>query len=239
MLIFNCSKDAARLLADPPQQPIARPAADTPVPEDALHWHLSAVAINGIPCVLAMEARSRYCMVFTDVPEGGWRYLFEEFHQRWFNQMIEMALHGGFLSETEIPPMLERLHQAHGEFCFVQRHDNSVNTHLNHALDSFCYWCEDLGDLPFGHGQCSAFDEHVNDTLRKTRVHKDYFVPIEEMSHYWLTTWLGVSDQTARSYIRASYRERMQQRFADAPGLNIPATEATSAAPPPANKTRH
>ena len=210
MLIFNCSRAFAGFIepkAKAGTSPVVVPPPSADLASDAellrdhsgervahiQQWVVHLVRVRRQPCVIAMEAQTRYAMLFTGLRKGDVAGFINRLVERLANEMAFAAGDTGMASDLEVL-MAEFLAQ-HGEFRFFQRPERSVQAHLNDVAWQLKEQVTTADDLPQGHEQCAVFDAFANRLLRSTRDKKDYFVPAEEMLVDWLSRYGGLTLQ--------------------------------------------
>lgn len=210
MLIFNCSKAFAEfiepknkggkppLVQVPPSLNLADDAEllqgnDGQRPAHIQQWVVHLVRIHRKPCVLVMEEKTRYAMVFTGLKKGDVASFISQLVERLANEMAFAAGALGLLVDFEAT--MAQLLARHRDFRFFLRMDRSVQAHLKDVAWHLEDRVVELGYLPEGHEECAVIDTWINETLRSIKGQKDYFVPVEEMVFDWLTTYAGLTAQ--------------------------------------------
>lgn len=158
---------------------------DTPPATHSLQqWYAHQVMISGEPCVILMEAKSRYALVMCGMTDEEFGLFPEIFRERlWQNVMaicpVEM--------DDDIALLSNLVLDAADEQAYLPGFDRSVMGHITQVVDHLRYMVEEEGyPLPSNDRDAILFGLHVNEDLRKTRLHKDYFVPIREFSKFWM-----------------------------------------------------
>lgn len=227
MLIFNCSRAFAEfiepkskigqvsLVQVPPSSNLSDDVEllrdkDGKQSVNVLQWVAHLIRIRRKPCILVMDAATRYAMVFTGLKKGDAAGFINQLIERLANEMVFAADDLGAMLDFDAT-MTQFLAQ-HRDFRFFLRMDRSVQAHLKEVA----WYLEDrvveTGYLPDGHEECALVDERVNQIIRSTKGRRDYFVPEEEMLAYWLTSYAGLTTQgeiKLREQIRES-RKRVE-----------------------------
>lgn len=232
MLIFNCSKAFAEFIEPKPkdgapslvQAPLSPNLADDAEllrnragqkPEHLQQWVVHLVRIRRKACIFAMEANTRYAMVFTGLKKGDLKGFINQLIERLVNEMTFTAGDLGMM--VDFDDTMTQFLRRHGDFRFFLRPERSVQAHLKDVVWHLQDQAEMAGELPEGHEECGMFDEFANEILRSTKGQKGYFVPVEEMLCQWLTDYAGLTAQgesKLRAQIRENKRRDMQDRIA-------------------------
>lgn len=200
MLIFNCSRafaDFIELAARHGVETLVTPAPSPDPDEDAAalrtgaapvqQWLVHLVRLRRKPCVLAMELRTRYAMVFTGLKKGDAAGFINALIERLANEMAFAANKAGMALHPQAP--IARFLAHHHAFRFFLRAHRSAQAHLKEVAWQLAHCSDEAGGLPVGHEACAAVDAIANRTPRKTSTSKDYLYPGEEMLVDWLITY--------------------------------------------------
>lgn len=105
MLIFNCTKAAAEFFTITRKGKKTSPLSPTPkiglMEENVLHndqrwhWMIHATKVKGKNVLLAMDADTRFNMVFWGIRKGGVEAFLEQFHQRLAMHIFGLSNIGG------------------------------------------------------------------------------------------------------------------------------------------------
>lgn len=229
MLIFNCSKTFAAYIDPKPKEGVPALVQLPPSPnlaDDAelirdlngqkpaylQQWVVHMVRIQRRACIFAMEANTRYSMVFIGLKKGDLKGFINQFVERLANEMTFIAGDLGMM--VDFDDTMTKFLQRHRDFRFFLRPDRSVQAHLKDVVWHLQDQTEMAGELPEGHEECGMFDEFANEILRSTKGRKGYFVPVEEMLCEWLTDYSGLTAQ-GESKLRAKIRENKQRSMQD------------------------
>lgn len=208
MLIFNCSRAFANFMAPKPgsglESLIVMPPAeaaindnrwlqsqyDQPLPA-VWQWQVHMVYEQDEPCVLVMEADTRYCMLFTEQTPGDMQGLLKQILERLLNVQFYAARGLGIVSDADCDAIMHSLLTQHRDARLVLRSDRSVQCHLNEVAYHLGRQVEKRGGLPHGHDQCAMFDEHSNSMPRRSKNRPDWFFAEEEMLCYCMSQFAG------------------------------------------------
>ncbi len=184
MIQFYLSKDLAKDLS-------SLPIEDAQAPEDAddgaVIWYAHRVTIMGRKCIIAMELQSRYAMVFCGLTQPDFDNFPQIFGQRLLQEACVITQIQEPLPETDVQLLCELANEVSMEQNFACHSDRSVQSHINQVKDHL----EDLVlrggyPLPESPDDSMRFGLLANDMLRKTKNHKDDFVPLEIYADFWL-----------------------------------------------------
>lgn len=158
-------------------------------------WLVHLVRLHRKPCVLAMELRTRYAMVFTGLKKGDAAGFINALIERLADEMAFAADEAGMALHPQAP--IARFLAHHPAFRFFLRTHRSAQAHLKEVVWQLKHFSDEAGRLPVGHEACATVDAVANRTPRKTSTLKDYFYPGEEMLVDWLITYAGVAPDRA------------------------------------------
>lgn len=227
MLIFNCSKAFAEFIdtktgtGTPPLvtlPPSPDPTNDAELlttgigaeSHDLQQWVLHLVQIRRQPCVVAMEVETRYAMLFTGLKKGDVTGFVNQFIERLANSQCFAARDLGMLIDFEAA--LSQFTTRHHKLRFFLRPHRSAQAHIKEVVWLLEQQFAKARELPVGHTECAAFDKRINDFLRKTATHRDYFVPAEEMLVTWLACYAGLTP-AGEPHLRLAFRQHYQARM--------------------------
>ncbi|WP_116473146.1 DUF6933 domain-containing protein [Zobellella maritima] len=222
MLVFNCTKAAAQLFScirkgvsrSPVEAPPGPSYADdgrllsTPDGQPAClsQWLVHAVKVKGQNCLIAMELNNRYCMTFTGLRKGGSEAFVSLFIERLLNNMQWYGEDLALLDETSFQPIATRFQARHDEVRFFARSDRSAQAHINEVVWQLRDQVDYAGCLPDNQHQAAYFDLCMNDQLRSTQDHADYFYPYQAMFCHWLAEYCGAGPRQLEQ-AAAGFRE--------------------------------
>ena len=113
--------------------------------------------------------------------------------------------------------MQERFEQSCREHVFYRRRHRGAQKHIDDIAWIFEGYASEWGTLPPDEFSAGRFDAQMNDTLRLSKGHKDYYSPDEEMMVHWLRTYCGLDEQgiqaarDRRNEVRGEIRELERQ----------------------------
>lgn len=215
MLLFHCTNDAAETLSSTRQGKKQSWVDNTPLPADAQPWgwQLHAVKIARQNVLVAMQAETRFAMVFWGIKKGDGETLIRLFYERLANHLLWLAEDSGALDEAASQAMLDRLLQQHAGFRFHTGSDRSVQTHINEVVHHCRDAVADNGCLPDNHEEAAGFDEFLNQGIRSVKGGA-YFQPAEELLCVCLRDFAGMDEigiGKVRERLKALRRLEMTQ----------------------------
>jgi|GEM_PF-1413022 len=192
MIQLYLSHDLAKDLAHLPMQPAG---AQTQVNDGAVIWYAHRVTIMRRKCIIAMEYQSRYTMVFCGLTKPDFNNFAQLFSQRLLQEACVVTQLHKPLPEADEQLLCELANEVSMQQSYCCHHDRSVQSHINQVKDHL----EDLVlrdgyPLPESNVDAMRFGLLANDMLRKTKNHKDYFVPLEVYEGFWLGMIRHVKD---------------------------------------------
>lgn len=211
MLHFQCTQAANTALTSV-RRGTTTSWLDTQAAADpgAWLWQLHATKIARRSVLVAMQAETRFAMMFWGIRKGDGETFMQCFYERLANHLLLLANTFADLNENACHAALERMLDAHRQFSFFPGTDRSVQTHINEAVYTCSLLAEDYGLPPDNQGHAAAFDLHINRTLRSIRG-GGYFVPNEEWLCGCLREFAGFDDerlQQVKSRMLAAERKR-------------------------------
>ncbi len=186
MIQFYLSKDLAKDLASLPiEQAHIQENADADT--GAVIWYAHRVTIARRKCIIAMELQSRYTMVFCGLTSPDFNNFPQLFSQRLLQEACVITQIREPLPDVDVQLLCDLANEVSMEQNFACHHDRSVQSHINQVKEHL----EDLVlrggyPLPESPDDSMRFGLIANDMLRKTKNHKDYFVPLDVYADFWL-----------------------------------------------------
>lgn len=176
MLQFYLSKT----LAGDMKMHIQAPIAANP---GAMHWYGHRVTLKRRKCVLMMELKSRYCMVFAGVAKSDFENFPEMFVDCLWREVVSICQ----LDDAQSEHLAGFVHVVAEEQYYRLGSDRSVQAHLRQAAEDFDYMVNyQVGHLPELAEEQFGCGVRINETIRKRKEDKDYFVPLEVFRDFWL-----------------------------------------------------
>ncbi len=214
MLLFRCTKDAAEALSTTRKGEVQSWLDDTPLPDDAQPWvwQLHAVKIARQNVLVAMQADTRFAMVFWGLKKGDGETLIRLFYERLANHLLWLAADAGALDEAASQPMLDALLRQHAGFRFHTGSDRSVQSHINDVVHHCRDAVADNGCLPDNREQAAGFDEFLNEGIRSVKGGA-YFQPTEEWLCACLRDFSGM-DEAGIAKLRERLKTLRRQEMA-------------------------
>ncbi len=160
---------------------------------NTVSWQVHAVqrrdALKGSTRdVIAVEARSRYAIVFSNPVFETEQDFINELEQRWCLESVHMSVDSGAITEDLVEPMINRFHQIPMELIWVRNTDLSVNAHVSDTEQWLQSYYEKYGVNTLNQEQEFELGVHVNQFHKKVKVPNGYekFYPMSRMLDDWL-----------------------------------------------------
>ncbi|WOG28162.1 hypothetical protein [Endozoicomonas sp. 8E] len=142
--------------------------------------------------VIAVEARSRYAILFSNPMFSDLNEFAERFTKRWARECIHMAIESGATTEDQAQTMYDQFLDREKVIRFVRNTDLSVNGHVTDAEQ----WLSQSYEL-YGLEQLKESEEiglgmqRINCVRKKARAfpgakHMESFIPMSRMVDDWL-----------------------------------------------------
>ncbi len=209
MIQLYLSRDLAKDLAS---LPIEQAPTSTEVSAGAVIWYAHRVTIMRRKCIIALEYQSRYAMVFCGLTKPDFINFPQLFGQRLLQEACVITQLHQPLPEPDFQLLCELAKEVSTEQKFACRNDRSVQSHINQIKDHL----EDLVlrggyPLPETDEEAMQFGLIANDMLRKTKNHKDYFVPLKVYKEFWLGMIRHVKEQVAGPILNEGPDEELNE----------------------------
>jgi len=101
--------------------------------ENTLSWQCQALTEHSrsrVATVIAVEASSRYSIIFPNLAKMSMQEFEQEFKRRWLQESLLMAVESGAISVESIDKMKEQFANATMQFQWFKNTDLSVNGHV-------------------------------------------------------------------------------------------------------------
>ena len=163
--------------------------------QECMAWQCHAVKRQSsqgeMTDVIAVEARSRYVLLFSNPGLDSLNAFFKVFRKRWAEECVHMAIESGAVSKEQGNDMFEQFLDASMRAMFCKNTDLSINGHVSDAqqwlLESYQHYGVELLDRTeeFGLGR------HINQFRKKAKPfpgarHHESFLPMSRMVDDWL-----------------------------------------------------
>ena len=159
---------------------IKEPAATNP---GALQWYGYRVTVMHRKCVLMMEYKSRYCMVFAGLTKPDFENFPRIFTERLWREVVSICE----LDDTQSENLTALAHVVAEQQYYQPGSDRSVQAHLRQAADELEIMVNHYtGRLPERGEEEFGCGVKLNGMLRKRKEDKDYFVPLEMFRELWI-----------------------------------------------------
>ncbi|MBM5571112.1 MULTISPECIES: DUF6933 domain-containing protein [Deefgea] len=215
MLLFQCTKDAAEALTVTRKGVIESFVETKPAPieQTAWVWQLHAVKIDRKLVFIAMQADTRFAMVFWGIKKGDAESLLQLFFERLANHVFWLVEDAQALDEQAAFKMVDQLLEACRSLAFHAGSDRSVQTHINEVARQCKYGFDAVGHLPDNREEAAGFDENMNQMPRSVRG-GSYFFPAQELLCNTLRDFAGF-DAGKLSAVRQAVQEAKRRQGAE------------------------
>lgn len=151
------------------------------------HWYLQKINVLRRKCVLAIEEKSRYAMVFCGLTKNEFAHFPEIFQERlWRESMSICQMEDDANARSDLVLSTSQLQT------YEIGSDRSVQAHLKDAIWRFQWDIEEVGRLPETGEEHFIAGLRINDTIRTIRGSKTWIVPVEQFRTGWLRL-LGIA----------------------------------------------
>ena len=175
MLHFHLSKNLEKDLA----QHIAPSTIAALHPQ---HWYLQKITVLRRKCIIAMEEKSRYAMVFSGLTKTEIARFPEIFQERLWRESMSVCQ----LEEDGNARLSDLVLNTSQLQTYEVGSDRSVQAHLQDAVHQFQWEIDDMGRLPETREENFVAGLRINDTPRTIRGSKNHIWPIEQFRGDWL-----------------------------------------------------
>ncbi|WP_067586059.1 hypothetical protein [Endozoicomonas ascidiicola] len=186
-------EDLARL-----PSPDGKRIGTQPITTDAntISWQVHAIKGVGrrrnYTDVIAVEARSRYAILFSHPQFSSLEDFVKRFGRRWANEGVDMAVESGATVEEQVQTMFDQFLAIEKEMFFCRNTDLSVNGHVSDAD----WWLSGSYEN-YGHNILTEPEEtwlgmeRINCVHKKAKPfpgakHQESFIPMSRMVDDWL-----------------------------------------------------
>ncbi len=143
-----------------------------------------------------------YTMVFCGLTKPDFHNFAQLFGQRLLQEACVITQLQEPLPDADVQLLCELANEVSMEQSFACHSDRSVQSHINQVKEHL----EDLVlrggyPLPESPDDSMRFGLIANDMLRKTKNHKDYFVPLEVYADFWLGMIRHVKERVGSSML--------------------------------------
>lgn len=157
--------------------------------ENTLSWQCQALRSHSrskVATVIAVEATSRYCIIFPNLPAMSMAQFEQELTRRWLKEVLAMATDSGAILPENVSGMKNQFNNTSMTFSWFKNTDLSVNGHVSdteqwikHSNDT-----QRTGQLD----EIKAFELgfHINSMKKKVKISKhkqlhERFVPVARL----------------------------------------------------------
>lgn len=153
----------------------------------ALQWYAHKVVVARRKCLVMMEYQSRYAMVFCGLTKHEFDNFPELLQERIWREVNIISQLDDSLTEDDFAILSDLTLDLTANQYYQRGSDRSVMTHISQVVEDLKSSVEDDGfELPTTSNEAIHFGLGVNDMYRKRKDDKDYFVPLEVFTGFWL-----------------------------------------------------
>lgn len=180
MLQIHLSQSVAKELEGHLQEPME------PEPT-ALQWFAHKVVVARRKCLILMEYQSRYAMVFCGLTKKQFDNFPDILQERIWREVNIISQLDESLTEDDFAILSDLTLDLTATQYYQRGSDRSVMSHISQVVEDLKASVEEDGfELPTTSNEAIHFGLGVNDMLRKRKSDKDYFVPLEVYTGFWL-----------------------------------------------------
>ncbi|MGO0308708.1 hypothetical protein ACTL6P_19295 [Endozoicomonas acroporae] len=164
--------------------------------DNVIAWQVHAIKgyrnREGYTDVIAVEARSRYAILFSNPMFSDLDEFAERFTKRWARECIHMAIESGATTEAQAQTMYDQFLDMEKGIRFVRNTDLSVNGHVADAEQWLSQSYEDYGVEQLDESEEIGLGMHrINCVHKKARAFPgakpmERFIPMSRMVDDWL-----------------------------------------------------
>ncbi|PPC78082.1 hypothetical protein C4K68_07475 [Pokkaliibacter plantistimulans] len=176
MLQFHLSKTLAKQM-----QSLLVPAPD--IRPEGMQWYAQGISLLGEQCILAIEAHSRYLMVFCNLPMTELENFPLLFRERLWREVIAVCLLEDKQAQETLGKLVDQLSEQQ---VYQQGYDASINVHLQQAIRSLESEAQQLGRLPQTPEEEFNFGLRSNSHPTRYKGQHQPFQPVRIFADGWL-----------------------------------------------------
>lgn len=174
MLQLHCTKALA--------QDLQSHLVEVPVEAGAMQWYAHRTTLMRRKCVVAMEAQSRYAMLFTGLTKADFR----QFPQLFRDRLVVEALSICQPNDQQAGKLELMATLVAEPIDVLAGYDRSVLAHINEVVRELGWMVQGVGALPRDDEDEFTVGLRVNQMLRRRKSDQDYFYPLQQMRGFWL-----------------------------------------------------
>ena len=156
--------------------------AKAPIDLRAMQWYGHRIQVLRRKCVILMELRSRYAVVFTGLTKPD----FARFPEIFRDRLLREALVLSQLDEARTERLTGLVGLVAENVEIMPGSDRSVQAHINDVVWHLELMAREIGSLPEDAWQEFNFGLRANQMPRTCKGEKEYFIPLEVMRGFWL-----------------------------------------------------
>lgn len=156
--------------------------ADVSADLRAMQWYGHRVQVMRRKCVILMEARSRYAMLFAGLTKPDFARFPELIRDRLRREAVAICRLDDERS-AQLAALVDLIAQP---IQIMPGSDRSVQAHINDVVWHLEWMAGEIGALPANDGDAFGFGMRMNQMLRKCKGERDFFSPLAAMREFWL-----------------------------------------------------
>lgn len=171
MIVFNLSQEAADVL------PVTLSSNLAYLP--TMNWYAHLVQVKQSPCIIAMEERTRYTMIFCGLTGEMLQQFPDLFAERLWREVFSIC---NQVDGNAIKTLMERVQALRHQVCFQRGFDKSVHHNILQVAADLREQVE-VRKRALPVEPIAAFSYGIvraNKVLRQRAATQEYFVPIDE-----------------------------------------------------------
>lgn len=153
----------------------------------ALQWFAHKVVVARRKCLVMMEYQSRYAMVFCGLTKKEFEEFPDLLQERIWREVNIISQLDESLNEEDFAILSDLTLDLTSSQYYQRGSDRSVMSHISQVVEDLKASVEVDGfALPTTSNEAIHFGLGVNDVMRRRKSDKDYFVPLEVYTGFWL-----------------------------------------------------
>ena len=163
--------------------------------QDCMAWQCHAVkrqsSLGEKVDVIAVEARSRYVLLFSAPEFDSQQSFFKLFRKRWAEECVHMAIESGAVTSDVANEMFEQFQNTPIRAMFCKNTDLSINGHVSDAQQWLLQSYEHYGVEHLDREEEFGLGRHINQFRKKAKPfpgakRQESFLPMSRMVDDWL-----------------------------------------------------
>lgn len=147
----------------------------------AMQWYAHRVHVLRRKCVIVMERESRYAILFNGLTRPDFARFPELLRGRLFREVLSIC----HLQNDQAARIAALVDLVTDPVEVMPGNDRSVQSHINQVVFEFDWMAQEIGALPESEDQEFNFGLRINQTPRKRKGDRNYFIPMEVFQGFW------------------------------------------------------